>query len=64
MVQITCLSNVATQVGIGRMLGGSKFHYPVGNPELPSGEELHWRIDLMGKALRALETWVSAPTVF
>jgi hypothetical protein len=46
------------------MLGGSKFHYPVGNPELPPGEELRWRMELMEKALRALETEVSAPTVF
>ncbi len=61
---ITCLINVGTQVGIGRMLAGSKFHYPVGNPELPANEELNWRIDLMEKALRALETEVDTPTVF
>ena len=64
MVLITCLSNVATQVGVGRILGGSKFHYPVGNPELPPEEERRWRIELMGKALKALETPVESPTVF
>ena len=45
MVVITCLSNVATQVGVGRILGGSKFHYPVGQPELPPEEELRWRVE-------------------
>ncbi len=64
MVLITCLSSVATQVGVGRILGGSKFHYPVGNPYLPADEELSWRIDLMNKALRALETQVDSPTIF
>ena len=64
MVLITCLSNVATQVGAGRIMAGSKFHYPVGNPDLTAAEELAWRIELMHKALRALETRVTAPTVF
>ena len=56
VVVITCLSNVATQVGVGRILGGSKFHYPVGQPELPREEELRWRIGLLDKGLTALET--------
>ena len=64
MVLITCLSNVATQVGVGRIMAGSKFHYPVGNPDLPADEELAWRTELMSKALRALETAADAPTIF
>lgn len=64
VVLITCLSNVATQVGIGRMLAGSKFHYPLGNPDLPKDKELSWRVDLLGKAMGALETEVHSPTVF
>ena len=58
---ITCLSNVAQQVGIGRILGGSKFHYPVGQPELPPQEELRWRVALIEKALASLETTAQAP---
>lgn len=64
MVLITCLSNVATQVGIGRILGGSKFHYPVGQPELTPEEELRWRVGLIEKGLTALETLVQEPTMF
>jgi len=64
VVLITCLSNVATQVGVGRIMAGSKFHYPVGNPDLTVEEELAWRTELMSKALRALETAVDAPTIF
>jgi hypothetical protein len=64
VVLITCLSNVATQVGVGRIMAGSKFHYPVGNPDLTADEELAWRIDLMNKALRVLQSPAAAPTVF
>jgi hypothetical protein len=64
VVVITCLSNVATQVGVGRILGGSKFHYPVGQPELSPDEELRWRVDLLDKSLAALETRVKEPKVF
>ncbi len=64
MVLITCLSNVAAQVGIGRIMGGSKFHYPVGQPELTPEEELRWRVSLMEKSLTALETPVQEPKIF
>jgi len=45
-------------------MGGSKFHYPVGQPELPPGEELQWRVSLLDKGLKALETPVRESTVF
>ena len=63
MVLITCLSNVAAQVGVGRILGGNKFHYPVGQPELPAAEELRWRVALIEKALASLETEVKEPEI-
>jgi hypothetical protein len=63
VVLITCLSNVASQVGIGRILGGSKFHYPVGRPELPPEEELRWRVDLLERGLKALETPIKEPEI-
>ena len=63
MVLITCLSNVAAQVGVGRILGGNKFHYPVGQPELPAAEELRWRVALIEKALVSLETEIKEPKV-
>ena len=64
MVLITCLANVATQVGVGRIMAGNKFHYPLGKPELPAPEELRWRVALIEKALAALETEVQEPKVF
>jgi glycine/betaine/sarcosine/D-proline reductase family selenoprotein B len=64
VVLITCLSNVASQVGIGRILGGNKFHYPVGQPSLPAEAELRWRARLLEKALQALETRLEEPKIF
>ncbi len=63
MVLITCLANVASQVGVGRIIGGNKFHYPVGQPELPPAEELKWRAKLLEKALAALETPIDDPQI-
>jgi hypothetical protein len=63
-VLLTCLANVASQVGVGRIVSGNKFHYPVGQPELPPEEELRWRVALVEKALAALETGAkSSPAV-
>jgi glycine reductase len=56
VVLITCLSNVASQVGVGRIVGGNKFHYPLGQPDLPPEEERRWRAALLEKALQSLET--------
>ena len=64
MVVITCLANVATQVGAYRIMNGNKFHYPVGNPDLPPAEEVKWRAELLSNALKILQTPVDAPTVF
>ena len=64
MVVITCLSNVASQVGVGRILGGNKFHYPLGQPNLPPEEERRWRAGLLEKALQALETPIEKPKIF
>ena len=64
MVLITCLANVATQVGAYRVMSGNKFHYPVGNPDLPAAEEVKWRAELLSAALKILQTPVDAPTVF
>jgi len=64
VVLITCLANVASQVGVGRILGGNKFHYPVGQPDLPAQEELRWRANLLEKALQALETPLQQPKIF
>ena len=64
MVLITCLANVASQVGVGRIMAGNKFHYPLGQPELPPAEELRWRVALIEKALATLETKVAEPKIF
>ena len=44
-------------------MGGSKFHYPVGQPGCPGGGA-GWRVGLLEKGLAALETPVKEPKVF
>jgi glycine reductase len=61
---ITCLPNVATQVGASRIMSGNKFHYPVGNPDLSPEDEVKWRAELLSAALKILQTPVEASTVF
>jgi hypothetical protein len=63
-IRLKNFSTAATQVGMGRILGGSKFHYRIGQPELSCEEELRWRVGLMEKGLAALETAVNEPKVF
>jgi glycine reductase complex component B subunit gamma len=63
-VLITCLPNVATQVGAYRIMTGNKFHYPVGNPELSPEDEVKWRARVLSAALKVLQTPVESPTVF
>ena len=38
--------------------------YPAGDPELSAEQERAWRRELIERALRALATPVSEPTVF
>ena len=64
MVVITCLANVATQVGAYRIMNCNNFHDPGGNPDLPLAEEVKWRAELLSNALKILQTPVDAPTVF
>jgi len=64
VVVVTCLSNVAAQVGAGRIMSGGKFHYPTGRPELPAPEERRWRVALLEKALASLESQVEETKIF
>jgi hypothetical protein len=45
-------------------MAGCKFHYQVGQPDLPQPEELRWRVALIEKALASLETVVQQPEIF
>jgi hypothetical protein len=56
-------STIATVRCVGRIMAGNKFHYSVGQRELPQGEP-RWRVALIEKALASLETLVQQPEIF
>jgi len=51
-------------VGANRIVPAVAIPYPLGNPELPKDEERDLRLNLVKKALRALQTKVEEQTVF
>ncbi len=51
-------------VGANRIVPAVAIPHPLGNPELPDNEERELRLNLVKKALRALQTEVEEQTVF
>ena len=63
-VLITSLSTVALKVGANRVLQGKRFSHPCGNPALKREDERAWRVELLRRAMQALATPVTRPTLF
>lgn len=55
---------ISLTVGANRIIPTIAIPYPLGNPELPENEEKKLRLDLVKKALRALQTEIEEQTVF
>jgi len=55
---------VAERVGAPRIVPTRGIPYPSGDPALPPAEERAWRRELLERALRAVTTPVTGPTVF
>ncbi len=58
------LVSIAQRVGAPRIVPTRGIPYPAGDPSLDSEAEHEWRRQLLDKALEALSTSVSGPTVF
>ena len=64
LVQITPMSMLANQLGINRVVTGTKIPHPCGDPTLSDQADLVLRKEILKSALSALQTEVSGPTVF
>ena len=66
MVVVTCLQDVAVQVGANRILRPqrSTFHSPFGVPDLEPDRERAWRRGAVQAALQTLQAPVDGPKVF
>jgi betaine reductase len=58
------LVSIAVRVGAPRIVPTRGIPYPTGDPELGPEQERAWRRELVERALRAVSTPVSEPTVF
>ncbi len=64
MVHIAAIVPISLTVGANRIVPAVAIPYPLGNPKLPRDEEMELRLDLVKKALAALQTKVDKQTVF
>jgi len=55
---------ISLTVGANRIVPAVAIPHPLGNPELPEDEERELRLNLVKKALRALQVEVEKQTVF
>lgn len=64
MVHVASIVPISLTVGANRIVPAVAIPHPLGNPELPRDEERALRLNLVKKALRALQTEVAEQTVF
>ena len=56
--------SIAQRVGAPRIVPAKGIPYPTGDPSVDAEAEREWRQRLLEKALEALSTSGSAPTIF
>ena len=56
--------SIASRVGAPRIVTTKGIPYPAGDPSVGAVEERAWRRRLLERALEALQTAVTGPTVF
>ncbi len=64
MVHVASIVPISLTVGANRIVPAVAIPHPLGNPALPEDEERELRLNLVKKALRALQTEVEKQTVF
>ena len=64
VVHVASIVPISLTVGANRIVPAVAIPHPLGNPELPEDEERELRLNLVKKALRALQVEVEKQTVF
>ena len=64
VVHMATIVPISLTVGANRIVPTVAIPYPLGNPDLSRDEERELRLNLVKKALRALQTKVEEQTVF
>ncbi len=63
-MHVASIVPISLTVGANRIVPAVAIPHPLGNPALPEDEERELRLNLVKKALRALQTEVEKQTVF
>lgn len=63
-VHVATIVPISVTVGANRIVPAVAIPYPLGNPELPVDREKELRLNLVRKAVQALQTEVEKQTVF
>jgi len=64
VVHVATIVPISLTVGANRIVPAVAIPYPLGNPALPEDKEGELRLNLVKKALRALQVEVEKQTVF
>jgi len=64
VAHVASIVPISLTVGANRIVPAVAIPHPLGNPELPKDEERELRLNLVKKALRALQVEVEKQTVF
>lgn len=64
MVHVATIVPISLTVGANRIVPAVAIPHPLGNPNLSRDEERELRLNLVKKALRALQVEVEKQTVF
>ena len=64
VAMISALPPVALELGANRVVRGIKIPHPVGEPNADPERDAAVRVEIVGRALRALSARVDKPTIF
>ncbi len=64
VAHVATIVPISLTVGANRIVPAIAIPHPLGDPRLPSDEERELRLNLVRKALQALQTEVESQTVF
>lgn len=64
IAHVNAFSSIALSAGANRIITGGDFTCPIGDPELPPEREKDYMRNILLKALEAIATDVSGPTIF
>ena len=64
VAMISAIYELALTTGANRVVRGARIEHVCGNPELGPEKDFDYGMEIVGTALKALETSVDGPTLF